>query len=799
MLAGTWQVAVAAPDTIWSDDFSTDKGWTGYGGAAEWERLPATASVGCWGNQDPDTDNSPSADDYILGNDIGGCYNDYVSLSWITSPSIDCSDYTGIQFSYYRWLGLESWDDAYIEVWNGSSWNQIEYYGSGVNDSSWTYQSYDVSTYADQNSDFKIRFGLATDLSVTYCGWNIDDIEITGTPINDPPAAPTLHDVPFDNEETPDTTPSFEFTANDPDGTAGIVYQIQWDDDPDFGTPTTKTSDTDAGFENTVTPSDISPFNEGEKIRFTIQSGDALSNSAADTAYYWRVRAKDDLGEGGSGNYGDWTTRKSLRVNTSLSLSQWVQTTDEQFDTGTLNDTETYESDQVRLIVSPEEIKESYTTGDDSEGNSSYWYGQVFKHSQEFVITKIRVLMVRSGTGTHHFYLRETTGDPAVPKAGSANNLRTATRTYTSGDPITATWYEYVFDSEYTIPADTYYAIVHEKNAFVQWRRDATSPTYANGHYCYDDDDAGTWGYRTERDHLFEIWGYVPIPSSGTIMSPAIDYDWLSGATSWDEFNWSEYEDTVGTVKMQLYYKVTTDGDTIVPESALSGNSSGFTSGPVDISSLDTTTYNRISLKATLEKGTGTPYLQDWTVKWSAAQTWYLSSDVGYIMYKADTSKPAGTVPVADDEFQIWIANEAAAVDVGFPANTWTGHVTFDADSLDTTVRVYVGKWDGSVFTPSAGDEYADVSGSSDFSFSAGAFDVPQDEWLACKIEDYADGDSDSVIVSVGLNNSYLTSPASDPGYPIPELPTIILLGAGLACLGGYVYFMRRKRRSVSP
>ena len=184
-----------------------------------------------------------------------------------------------------------------------------------------------------------------------------------------------------------------------------------------------------------------------------------------------------------------------------------------------------------------------------------------------------------------------------------------------------------------------------------------------------------------------------------------------------------------------------------------------------------------------------------------SSQRWYLSSTAGsWVMYKGDHTKTAGTVPVADDGSETWIADEATTVDVGFPAGTWTGHITFDATSLDTTVRVWVGKWDGSIFTPSAADEYADVSGSSDFSFSASPFTVPETKWLALKIEDYdAVVDTDTVVVSVGGNNSYLTSPSSDPGYPIPELPTIILIGAGLACLGGYIIFMRRRRRVVSP
>ena len=39
---------------------------------------------------------------------------------------------------------------------------------------------------------------------------------------------------------------------------------------------------------------------------------------------------------------------------------------------------------------------------------------------------------------------------------------------------------------------------------------------------------------------------------------------------------------------------------------------------------------------------------------------------------------------------------------------------------------------------------------------------------------------------------SNLTSPSSDPGYPVPELPTIILFSAGLLILAGYAYMTKR-------
>jgi hypothetical protein len=157
-------------------------------------------------------------------------------------------------------------------------------------------------------------------------------------------------------------------------------------------------------------------------------------------------------------------------------------------------------------------------------------------------------------------------------------------------------------------------------------------------------------------------------------------------------------------------------------------------------------------------------------------QVWYLSSTGGsYIMYKGDATKTAGTVTVVDDGSQIWRSDEAAESDFTFPANTWSGHITFyKTTGYDTTVRVYVGKWDGSNFTPSAEGEYANVSGSNDFSISTSSFTVPKAEWLALKIEDYDFGlDFAEAVISVGLDKSYIASPSSDLGYPIYPAPYI--------------------------
>jgi len=170
-----------------------------------------------------------------------------------------------------------------------------------------------------------------------------------------------------------------------------------------------------------------------------------------------------------------------------------------------------------------------------------------------------------------------------------------------------------------------------------------------------------------------------------------------------------------------------------------------------------------------------------------------------YIMYKADTSKPDSTVTVSAGGSDIWRANQTAQVDVPFPAGTWTGTITLNtAFPAGQNFTVEVGTHDTS-FTSYGSQTFTGDGTATSFSLeiSASAFTVLENKYLALRISNSSA--SADLIVKTGQSNSYLTSPASDPGYPVPELPTIILLGAGLACLGGYVYFMRRKRRSVSP
>ena len=64
-------VAGPSPGVIWTDDFSTDTGWTGYGGSGEWERLAASSGY----TYDPSSDHTPGTNNFIIGNDIAALFS----------------------------------------------------------------------------------------------------------------------------------------------------------------------------------------------------------------------------------------------------------------------------------------------------------------------------------------------------------------------------------------------------------------------------------------------------------------------------------------------------------------------------------------------------------------------------------------------------------------------------------------------------------------------------------------------------------------------------------------------------
>jgi parallel beta-helix repeat protein/predicted outer membrane repeat protein len=160
---------------IYSNNMDANPGWTANVG---WAWGTPTGSAG-----DP-TSGHTGANVYGY-NLFGGYSNGMSSTFWLTTQAINCSGYTGVHLKFYRWLGVQSsyCDHAYVAVSNnGSTWTNVwSNSTTTINETAWSLQDIDISAYADNKAAVYIRWGMGkTDSSVTYCGWNIDDVSLTG-------------------------------------------------------------------------------------------------------------------------------------------------------------------------------------------------------------------------------------------------------------------------------------------------------------------------------------------------------------------------------------------------------------------------------------------------------------------------------------------------------------------------------------------------------------------------------------------------------------------------------------------
>ena len=191
---------VEPPIHLFEDNFENLTGWTLTG---EFEIGAPIGLGGEHGNPDPASAHSGSN---VLGLDLTGLganpgdYEGGLNNRQHTaeSPIIDCSGFMNVTLQFQRYLNIESptYDHAYIDVWDGTSWVEIYTNTAAESDSEFSLYTYDIPQAAD-NPEFKIRFSIGeTDNSWFYSGWNIDDIVVTYQPW--PPVNPVTLVAPVD-------------------------------------------------------------------------------------------------------------------------------------------------------------------------------------------------------------------------------------------------------------------------------------------------------------------------------------------------------------------------------------------------------------------------------------------------------------------------------------------------------------------------------------------------------------------------------------------------------------------------
>jgi len=90
--------------------------------------------------------------------------------------------YQNITFSYYRKLiGLDAADGFSVRWYNGTDWIDVETDSDG-DDANYVYQTFNLTTDADDNEDFLIQFECSAGGVLEGC--RVDNIEINGTEID---------------------------------------------------------------------------------------------------------------------------------------------------------------------------------------------------------------------------------------------------------------------------------------------------------------------------------------------------------------------------------------------------------------------------------------------------------------------------------------------------------------------------------------------------------------------------------------------------------------------------------------
>ncbi len=122
----------------------------------------------------------------VYGYNLAGDYPDDLPEQHLTTGPIDLSNVSQVTLRFMRWLGVErsEYDHAYVRVsTDGEHWTDVweNDVAVTVEDDQWRPVELDLSAVADHQPQVFLRWTMgATDGGWTYCGWNIDDIEIWG-------------------------------------------------------------------------------------------------------------------------------------------------------------------------------------------------------------------------------------------------------------------------------------------------------------------------------------------------------------------------------------------------------------------------------------------------------------------------------------------------------------------------------------------------------------------------------------------------------------------------------------------
>ena len=267
----TFTFSAGPPTLVFSDDFES--------GAGAWNLS------GTWALTTADS-HSPGTS---LTDSPGGDYVDQTDTAAELAAPVLLATGSSLTF-WHRYAIEQGWDYGYVQISaDGGPWTTLATY-SGTQ-SAWQQVTLDLSAYA--GSQARIRFELVTDYSVTYDGWYVDDVQITGGgSTNQLPPPPAQLSPAADAVVGP--TPTLVVAAStDPEGYTPLTYGFR------------VYADT-LGL-NLVAGADGVTEGGG-------QAAWAVPSALPDGDYWWRAYAADDQAYGLLGAWRHFTVDSSTDV-----------------------------------------------------------------------------------------------------------------------------------------------------------------------------------------------------------------------------------------------------------------------------------------------------------------------------------------------------------------------------------------------------------------------------------------------------------------------------------------------------
>jgi carboxypeptidase T len=165
-------VGTPAATTILNDPAGSFANWTAGGTAATWNITTAQF------NTPPSSFTDSPGGNYPANCDL--------QMTLTTGLNVNANPVVTLSF-WHRYATEANYDFCNVEVSSdgGLNWQTVAAYSGTL--STWTQQTFDISSYANASTNMKVRFRLTSDPSLQADGWYVDDIVINkycvGTPL----------------------------------------------------------------------------------------------------------------------------------------------------------------------------------------------------------------------------------------------------------------------------------------------------------------------------------------------------------------------------------------------------------------------------------------------------------------------------------------------------------------------------------------------------------------------------------------------------------------------------------------